>query len=209
MIDSSAYLNALISGDETAVTKLVQASLDAGDDAMFQTVNRPHEDIHFENMLEGLARFRREFRGAYWLEVFVVGGYTAIPDELAKIARCVDRIRPDRVQLNTVTRPPAEDYALGVSPNRLAELASVFQPPAEVIADFRGVHRKAEFVAGREDILEMLRRRPCSVEDIAGGLDMHRNEVVKYLEELRARNMVEETRVAEKVYFMAASGVTA
>jgi wyosine [tRNA(Phe)-imidazoG37] synthetase (radical SAM superfamily) len=180
---------------------LVIPSLDAGDEAMFRLVNRPHEEITFEQMLNGLIDFRRDFRGEYWLEIFVVGAYTAVPGELTKVAKCVDRIRPDRVQLNTVTRPPAEKYAVGVSSERLAELASIFHPRAEIIADFRGVHRQAEFVAGREEILQMLRRRPCSVDDIANGLGMHRNEVIKYVEELNAENLLEESHTAEKLYY--------
>jgi len=84
---------------------LVIPSLDAGDEVMFRLVNRPHEEISFEQMLNGLVDFRREFRGEYWLEVFVIGAYTAIPVELAKVAKCVDRIGPDRVQLNR--HPPA------------------------------------------------------------------------------------------------------
>ena len=184
---------------------LIVPSLDAGDEGMFRLVNRPHEEISFEQMLNGLIDFRGEFRGEYWLEVFVVGAYTAIPDELAKVAECVDRIRPDRVQLNTVTRPPAEKYAIGVSSERLAELASIFHPRAEIIADFRGVHREAEFVAGRQEILQMLRRRPCSVDDIADGLGMHRNEVIKYVEELNAENLLEESLTAEKLYYKVAN----
>ncbi len=180
---------------------LVIPSLDAGDEVMFQAVNRPHGDIVFESMLDGLADFRREFSGTYWLEVFVVGGYTAISEELAKVARCVERIRPDRVHLNTVTRPPVEPYALAVSYTHLAESASLFHLRAEVVADYRDVHRKTEFMVGRDDVVELLRRRPCRLEDIASGLDMHRNEVVKYLEQLRAEHLLDEARVADTVYF--------
>jgi wyosine [tRNA(Phe)-imidazoG37] synthetase (radical SAM superfamily) len=178
--------------------------LDAGDETMLRLVNRPHEEISFEQMLSGLVDFRREFRGEYWLEVFIVGAYTAIPGELAKVAECVDRICPDRVQLNTVTRPPAEKYAVGVSSERLAELTSIFGRGAEIIADFRGVHRQAEFVAGREDILEMLRRRPCSVDDIADGLGMHRNEVIKYVEELNGENLLEASPTSDRLYYKVA-----
>lgn len=180
---------------------LVVPSLDAGDEAMFNLVNRPHDEISFEQMLAGLIDFRQEFQGEYWLEVFILGAHTIIPEELAKLARCVERIHPDRVQLNTVTRPPAERYAVGVTSERLQSITSVFQPRAEVIADFRGVHQQAEFVAGREDILEMLRRRPCSLEDIANGLGMHRNEVIKYIEELNAENLLEQSLVGDKLHY--------
>ncbi len=180
---------------------LVVPSLDAGDEAMFRLVNRPHESISLEQVLEGLIDFRRAFRGKYWLEVFVLGAYTGIPGELAKVAECVERIRPERVQLNTVTRPPAEKHAVGVSSERLGELAPMFHPGAEIIADFRGVHQQAEFAAGREEILEMLRRRPCSVDDVAQGLAMHRNEVLKYIEELNADGLLEESVTADKLYY--------
>ena len=159
--------NGSLFGDEQLRRQLMNAdlvvpSLDAGDEPMFRAINRPHQGISFERMVNGLIDFRREFPGKYWLEVFIIGGYTAIPNELEKIIGCVRRINPDRIQLNTVTRPPAEDYALAVSADRLAELAKLFQPEAEVIADFRGVHRQAEFIAGQADVLEMLRRRPAA-----------------------------------------------
>jgi len=182
---------------------LVIPSLDAGDEAMFRLVNRPHDEISFTQMLAGLIDFRCEFRGEFWLEVFVVDAYTAIPAELAKVAKCVRRITPDRLQLNTATRPPAEKYVAGVSPQRLAELGALFHCPAEVIADFRGAHRQPEFVASREEILELLRRRPCSIDDVADGLGMHRNEVIKYIEELNAENLLEESLTADKLYYKA------
>ncbi|MDZ7620598.1 MAG: radical SAM protein [Patescibacteria group bacterium] len=200
--------NGALFGDKELRRQLMEAdlvvpSLDAGDEAMFRAINRPHRSISFEAMLGGLIDFRAEFSGAYWLEVLVVGGYTSSPGELAKVAECARRIHPDRVQLNTVTRPPAEECVVGVSSRCLAELAMRFAPSAEVIADFRGAHGDAEFAAGRQEILEMLRRRPCSLEDIAVGLGMHRNEVIKHLEELRAGHLLDESVVAGKVYYHA------
>jgi len=180
---------------------LVIPSLDAGDELMFQMVNRPHEQVSFEQMLDGLVAFRQEFPGQYWLEVMVVGGHTATPAEIGKVAECVDRIRPDRVQLNTVTRPPAEKHAVAVSRDQLTEFGSLFQPPAEVIADFHGIHRESEFVGDRKEVLAMLQRRPCSIEDIAHGLGMHQNEVIKHLEELRAQGAVESSTSGNRHYY--------
>jgi wyosine [tRNA(Phe)-imidazoG37] synthetase (radical SAM superfamily) len=68
---------------------LVVPSLDAGDETMFRVINRPHEDILFETMLEGLIEFRREFRGQYWLKVLLLSGRNAIASEVKKLADCV------------------------------------------------------------------------------------------------------------------------
>jgi predicted transcriptional regulator len=93
------------------------------------------------------------------------------------------------------------------SPERLEALALMFDLPTEVVAGFRAVHQQAEFVAGREDILQMLQRRPCSIDDTANGLDMHRNEVIKYVEELNAEHLLEQSLVADKLYYKAAKEV--
>jgi len=190
--------------DQIAGADLVVPSLDAGEEEAFHFINRPHEEITFARMLEGLIAFRREFRGEYWLEILVLDPHTSSDAGFAKLIECVGRIQPNRVQLNTVTRPPAEDYAVGVSGQRLSELASRLDPPGEVVADFRGVHKQVDFVAGREEILDLLRRRPCSLDDIAEGLGMHRNEVVKYVEELSAADQIENMQTAGKIYYQIA-----
>jgi wyosine [tRNA(Phe)-imidazoG37] synthetase (radical SAM superfamily) len=130
-----------------------------------------------------------------------LAGYTAVPAEARKIADCVARIKPDRVQLNTVARPPAEQYAMAVDRSRLKELAAMFDPPGEVIAEYRGVHAQSDFKAGRDSVLEMIRRRPCCPEDIADGLGMHRNEAMKYVEELDAEGLLEKQSSGGKLFY--------
>lgn len=184
---------------------LVVPSLDAGDEQAFRRVNRPHESISFHKMLQGLISFRKEYPGQYWLEVFVLAGETDFDAEIAKLVKCVEAIKPDRVQLNTVTRPPAERSAVGLTHEHMNRIAPLFNPPAEVIADFQGVYEQSEFVAGRTEILNMLRRRPCNVDDIANGLGLHRNEVIKYINELTTDNQVQSTWTAGKLYYAAKS----
>jgi wyosine [tRNA(Phe)-imidazoG37] synthetase (radical SAM superfamily) len=61
---------------------LVIPSLDAGDDMRFRYINRPHESIIFQRMIDGLVAFGEEFRGQYWMEVFLLAGYTGIDAEV-------------------------------------------------------------------------------------------------------------------------------
>jgi len=183
---------------------LVIPSLDAGSESAFRRVNRPHEDISFPEMLEGLIGFRRHFSGEYWLEIMLLAGITDSETEVKRLARWVDQIRPDRVQLNTATRPPAESCARAVSPQRMAELAERFEPAGEVIAPFHAESLDAASQASRQGVLELLRRRPCTLSDIAGGLPMHPNEVIKYIEELAGEELIRKTEAGGRVYYEAA-----
>ncbi len=169
---------------------LVIPSLDAGDEQLFRYVNRPHDGVSFDRMIDGLVRFRQVYAGKYWLEVFLLGGVTATASEVEKMAQLVERIGPDRVQLNTVTRPPAEDFAFPVARKEMLRLATFFGSQAEVIADYRGIHKQLEFAARRGDVLDLLARRPCTIEDLASGLGLHRNEAVKCIEQLCAEGRV-------------------
>ena len=179
-------------------------SLDAGENVLFRAVNRPHPEITFGRLLDGLASFRQEFQGEYWLEVLLLAGYTAIDAEVKKIARRAARIRPDRVHLNTCVRPPAEEFAYPVDWRRLVELADLFTPPAEVITDPEPNLPRPTSKVGREEILRTLQRRPCTTLDLAAGLAMHPVEVVKNIEVLVRKGLI-ETRSAdrERIYYVA------
>ncbi len=182
---------------------LVVPSLDAGNERLFRIVNRPHEDIAFDRMVEGLIAFRQEYGGRYWLEVLLLGGITAVPAEVERIAEIARRIGPDRVHLNTATRPPAEKSALAVQKAELQRLAAAFGGTATVVADYPATARQGEFAARREDVLNLLRRRPCTVDDIAGGLGLHRNEVVKYVQELVDERLLSASTSDGRVYYAA------
>jgi len=180
---------------------LTVPSLDAGSSDSFQTVNRPHRSISFKQMLDGLITFRSQYHGQYWLEVFLLDGKTATDREARMISEAVGRIKPDRVQLNTATRPTAEKSSVMVDRQLMEDLATLFDPPAEVIADYRGVHAQSDFKAGRQNVLEMIQRRPCSLDDIADGLGMHRNEVIKYVEELETSGLLAKCKSGNTLFY--------
>jgi wyosine [tRNA(Phe)-imidazoG37] synthetase (radical SAM superfamily) len=189
--------------EEVALADLVLPSLDADIDYKFRFINRPHPDISFEQMVEGLIALRREFSGQYWLEVFLLGGYTAIEANVKRLAALAKRIGPDRVQLNTVARPPTEDFAMAVSPEALKKFAKFFDPPAEVIAEYPShlSHKSDKIQPGA--VLEMLRRRPCTVEHVSLGIGLNRLEVLKKLEALMAKKQIETSRHEGEVFYRA------
>lgn len=191
--------------DAVALADLVLPSLDAPDPDLFEFINQPHPEVTFDRLLEGLEAMQRERKGKYWLEVMLLGGYTALRGPVRRLADLTRRIRPDRVQLNTAVRPPAEDYALPVPQARLNELARLFDPPVEVIADYRGHRVLSESKATAQAILTLLKRRPCTLDDIAQGLGIKQSEAVKLLEGLQAQGKVRDSRRDSRRFYRLAS----
>ena len=183
---------------------LVIPSLDAGDEATFQWVNRPHPALSFERVVGGIEEFCRRFRKPVWLEVFLLKGLNATGVQLERIARLVDRIMPDRAQLNSVTRPPSEDFARPAPRDELKQAARLFGDRAEIITEGDTTQHNEYCQARRADILGLLRRRPCTSDDVATGLRLHPNEVAKHLDELVREHVVVCERDGERVFYRAA-----
>jgi wyosine [tRNA(Phe)-imidazoG37] synthetase (radical SAM superfamily) len=186
-----------------AQANLVMPSLDAGTPSSFARVNRPHADISFEQMVDGLLTFSHEFKGEVWLEVLLLARITNRRDEVEKIATIADKMRIDRVQLNTVSRPPAEESALTVSADGLEKLQSLFSCPCEVIAETRQSQpvSSSRMEDIEDQILALLSRRPCTVEGIAAGLGIRPNEVLKHLDVLYAKGAIRSERKGEAIFY--------
>jgi wyosine [tRNA(Phe)-imidazoG37] synthetase (radical SAM superfamily) len=181
---------------------LVIPSLDAGNDPIFQFVNRPYPGMTFDTMVAGIRDFRQEYAGILWLEVFLLDGITATQAAVEEIARHAGAISPDKVQLNTVSRPPCEHSARAVPRTRMLRFIEMFEGKAEVIADYRNTHGESEFAASREEVFELVCRRPCTLEDVYSGLSMHRNEALKHLEQLIHEGVVDITAQEGKNFYV-------
>jgi wyosine [tRNA(Phe)-imidazoG37] synthetase (radical SAM superfamily) len=192
---------------EAALADRVMPSLDAGDEEFFRFVNRPHDTLTLENVVAGLEAFRAEYAGPIWLEVMVVARHTDRNLRLQRIAKQARRIRPDRIQLNTPVRPGRLGRSGIVERERLGELCALFTPKAEVIADFKAT--PASGFEGSEKLqrrlLDLLARRPCTLDDAVAGLSAPPNAVVKALTALQAAGLVREKRQGPQRYFAAAS----
>ncbi len=184
---------------------VVLPSLDAGDEQAFQRVNRPHRDISIEKLISGLCAFRNEFTGQIWLEVFFIEGINTDAEQIAKIKDAIERIRPDKVQLNTAVRPTAEPNVKAMDDEKLRVIAGQLGEKCEVVADFLPRHLGKHIESRAEDVLSMLKRRPCSIQNICSGLGIRRNEALKYISHLQKQGVIHSEKKDGMIFFMANS----
>ncbi len=188
---------------ECAKADVVLPSLDAGDEQVFQRMNRPHKDISIEKLISGLCKFRQEFGGQMWLEVFFVEGLNTGADQIAKIKAAIERIQPDRVQLNTAVRPTAEPDVKRLDAAKLQAIAAQLGENCQVVADFTPGRLGKHVERTAENVLSMLKRRPCSLDDICSGLGIARNDALKYISHFQQQGLVASEQKHGIIFFKA------
>jgi wyosine [tRNA(Phe)-imidazoG37] synthetase (radical SAM superfamily) len=180
---------------------VVKVSLSAWDQQSFEQINRPHPDIMLEDVIEDVSALRQMYSGELWVEVFIVWGVNSTPADVARIAEKVCLIEPDRIQLNTAVRPPAERFVRPASQKQLEALADLFAQPAEVIAEFSSM-QTPQLQANEATILAMIARRPCTARQIGEAFGMHQNEVSKYIGKLMRTGRIRAQDKAGDVYYL-------
>ena len=147
---------------------IVMPNLDAADEATFKKINRPVEDLSFAEYLEGLQLFCQEYRGKgkIYLEIFLVPGINDNEDQIKALSLLSRSLHVDSVQLNTAVRPPADKDVMPIPREEMEKWARYFIPKAEVIASYHSAPLKETKNVNEEELLEALRHRIMSLEDL-------------------------------------------
>ena len=196
VLSNGTLLHRITVRDELLLADVVKVSLSAWDDASFKKINRPARGISFDQLLAGQRDFRNIFRGELWMEVFLMEGINADPEQVLKIAAAAAGIRPDKIHLNTAVRPPAEAEALPVAKEKLEAFCKFFTPCAEVIASFSAsTGSSAELSV--EKLIDLIRRHPATAAQLAENFGADLAAVLPLLDDSRLQT---EVRNGETYY---------
>jgi len=180
---------------------LVVPSLDAANQDVFEKINRPHASLKIEDIIEGLKQFRKEFKGDLWLEIILVKGMNDSEAHVKALKKAIHEIKPDVVQLNTVIRPPSEKSAKPLSKKEMEKIRDFIGSHCEIVAHFNRKGLTPEEENLKDIILDMIRRRPVTVEDISDSLGRHKNEILKYIDMLKRENKIKAVAYENKDYY--------
>ena len=148
LTNSSLISREDVRGD-LSLADVVVAKLDAPNQELFHSINRPWVQVSLEEIFKGILLFRGEFRRRLCLQLMFIEENKPYAKEMAKLAR---ELSPDEVQLNTPLRP---------SPKRPLEPEEMTQ----IEKEFWGLKAVSVYQAQRPkakplNSKETLRRRP-------------------------------------------------
>jgi wyosine [tRNA(Phe)-imidazoG37] synthetase (radical SAM superfamily) len=190
--------------DEVIDIDLILPSLDAADEEVLRRINRPYHEIDLKHIISGLVELKKIQRGQMWLEVFIIPGLNDQPDHIEKLKNTIHQIKPDIVQLNALDRPGTENWITTASQEQLELIAAELDWQTEIIAKFPDRKESLAYHDNIETaILEMIKRRPCTLEDLSQMLGSHANEVNKYLDVLMKTDQVQARQMERGLFYWA------
>ncbi|MCG7854521.1 MAG: radical SAM protein [Methanoregulaceae archaeon] len=193
--------------EELLPADVILPTLSSVFDDTFRKIHRPVPGISAMQIVEGMECLRKDYTGKIWLEVFIIPGINTSPEELDGLRAAIERIHPDRVQLNTLDRPGSEDWVRPASSGELEEIRSFLGlTGVEAVEPVRyelsaGSTMPGEWSDAVARVHEMIRRRPCTLDDISASTGLSRREILKILREIQSGSIIEEKREDRGIFY--------
>jgi wyosine [tRNA(Phe)-imidazoG37] synthetase (radical SAM superfamily) len=171
--------------EDLSAADAVLPSLDAGTPELYRRINRPHPQVTFERLVDGLAAFRDEYQGQLWVEVMLVRGLNDSEAALRAIAFVMERIKPDQVHLVLPTRPPVETWVQPPDDEGLLRAHAILGNTARVIHPASGSFNLCKTESLVDAIVEIITRHPMREDELVETLkNIFPGEVNETLTEL-------------------------
>ncbi len=194
---------------------VVSAKLDAGDNKTFNLINRPTKGIQgIMEIAKNIKKLKSEMEGKLMIQsMFLRTTFNLTNCEGEKLRELIDltvNINPDVIQIDTPYRPGGEKFVLPVPIDELKSIAEEFKEffPADKLwvlglHDLRGrkVKWKRKGSVGSE-IIELVKRRPCRIIDLADSLGISYIETEKIVKELLEKNQLKEKSKNHEKYYV-------
>lgn len=181
---------------------IIMPTLTTAFEETFRTIHRPHPELSLRRIIDGLKRLRQMYNGQIFLEVFLLAQINDSEKELEGLKALIEVIAPDKIQLNTVARPPADQSAISLDTERLKEIRGFFGEKSEIIAEAPLRKRWGQYDSMVESILEMATRRPVRALDIATIFNMPLEEVEGVVKGLEIKGALRQQEHLGEIYYM-------
>ena len=172
---------------------IVKLSLDCATKSCFKKIDRPLKDIELEDIISCMKTIKHK---TLIIEILVVKGINDKEKEFEKLNKILQDIKPSRVDIGTIDRPPAYNVKK-VDEEKLTELAKIIENIPVSLIRKSSPKNKEDF--SKDEILNLLSHRPQSEFDVENFFSQRSKE---NLEALLKNNLVKKTDIAGSVFFI-------
>jgi len=151
----------------------VSIKIDSTREKRWRKINRPHRNLHFSHILNGILEFAKQYKGILTTETMLVGCPVEDEARLRQTAKFIRLADPATAYLSIPTRPPAESNVGPPGPSDINKAFQIFEAHIERVEYLIGYEGDAFASTGNatEDLLSITAVHP-----------MREDAVIKLLE---------------------------
>jgi len=174
---------------------MVKLSLDCVSKEAFKKLDRAL-DLNIDRVIESMIDFRKSFKNTLLLEILFVKSLNDSDEEIEKLNEAILKIEPDRLDLNSIDRPPAFDVK-GLDYLELFEISKKFSKDLNIaITSRKEIKSKQSY--SKDEIISTIRYRPLNESDIENLFD---SDSKKIFEKLLKDGYFKEKNIAGVKFF--------
>jgi len=155
---------------ELSPADAVLPSFDAGNAELYLKINRPHPEITFERLVDGLTVFRKEYQGKLWVEVMLVRGLNDTEAALKEIAGILRNIKPDEIHILQPDRPPVETWVQPSDEEGVLRARAILGETAKIIHPASGSFDLSGDESLMEAVIGIITRHPMRQDELERAL---------------------------------------
>jgi wyosine [tRNA(Phe)-imidazoG37] synthetase (radical SAM superfamily) len=158
----------------------VKLSLDCATAHCLKRVDRSHKSISIKSIKEGIVKFKEKFSNPLIIEILMVKGINNKPNEIKALNEYLLELKPTRIDLGTVDRPPA--YRVEpLSYEELQKVALTFDSSLAINITSRKKLTAKPSSYSKYEILQTIKKRPLTEDDVTALFD---KQSIKRLKDL-------------------------
>lgn len=152
---------------------IVLPSIDACNEEMFKKINRPHGNIKFDDVVEGLKIFSKEYEGQLWLETMIIKNINDNKEFFINLKNLLSTINYHRLYINSPVRPPAEGFVEQPSKESIKEAISILEGISidELVSEGFYSEVKDDY----EAVMSIIKRHPMNQFEIKSFIEKRGN----------------------------------
>ena len=177
--------------EEVKNVDIIVPSILAGNEKTFLKIARPCKNLKFEKIIEGLINLRMEYSGKIFVEMSFVKDLNDNEEEIYEMKKIIERINPDKIFINTPTRPPALKWVSPPPYQKLELIKNIIG--GEIVKERKIYDEKIDI----EEIINIIKKRPLSLEEIMKRVKMDKLEEIK---KILKENKIKFVKIGDKEY---------
>lgn len=168
VITNGALLYDPLLQEELAKADILLPTLDAFDEASFKTINRPHRSLTYSQVIKGIEKFSKSYKGQLWIEIMFMQGINDNDQALKHYKALLKKMTYHKLYLNTPVRPPAEAAVKMVEHERMNHIAEYLGGISIDLLESKGFH--SDIKDDYQAIVSIIKRHPMNQHEIEGFL---------------------------------------